>query len=208
MISRRAVMVMISAGIVLGDAAMACRAVADAAADQTPDGLIRRLGGDAVHILADSSMTEQQREAEFHRLLLTAFDLDTISRLVLGRFWRQASDAQKTEFRSVFESYVAKTYAQRLGHYDGETFKVGSARTSDDGDVMVQSEIDRPNGPPIRVDWRTHKEDAGYRIVDVVIDGVSMMQTQRDEFAAVIQNNGGKVDALLSRLRQQTTAKG
>jgi phospholipid transport system substrate-binding protein len=207
MISRRALVVMISAGLAVGDAAIVRHAAADAA-DQSPDGLIRRLGGDAIRVLADSSATEQQREADFHRLLLTAFDLDTISRLVLGRFWREASDAQKTEFRNLFESYVAKTYAQRLGHYDGETFKVGAAHAGDDGDAVVQSEIDRPNGPPIRVDWRTHKEDAGYRVVDVVIDGVSMMQTQREEFATVIQNNGGNVDALLSRLRQQTAAKG
>jgi len=207
MISRRTVIVMMSAGMALGDATVALGAGAGDA-DQSPDGLIRRLGSDAIRVLADSSVTEQQREADFHRLLLTGFDLDTISRLVLGRFWRQASDAQKSDFRTVFESYVTKTYAQRLGHYEGETFKVGSTRATDDGDVMVQSEIDRPNGPPIHVDWRTHKEDAGYRIVDVVIDGVSMMQTQREEFAAVIQKNGGNVDALLSQLRQRTAAAG
>jgi phospholipid transport system substrate-binding protein len=207
MISRRGIIVMMVAGLAMSDAAVAQCAEA-AGTGESADSLIRQLGDDAVRMLANGSLTEQQREAEFHRLLLTGFDLDTISRLVLGRFWRQASDAQKSEFRSLFEVYVVKSYVARLGHYDGETFKVSGTRPGDGGDVMVQSEIDRPNGPPIHVEWRVRKEDAGYRIVDVFVDGISMMQTQRDEFATVIQNNGDKVDALLSRLRQQTAAKG
>ena len=207
MISRRSAIAALTIGFLTSHAAIGLCAD-NTGASQTPDGLIRQLGADAVHMLADNSRTEQQREAEFRRLFDSGFDLDTISRLVLGRFWREATDAQKQEFRSLFETYVVKSYVVRLGHYDGETFKVGAARSGEDGDAMVQSEIDRPNGPPIKVEWRTRKEAGGYRIVDVAVDGVSMMQTQREEFATVIQNGGGKVDALLARLRQQTTTKG
>jgi len=207
MISRRSAIAALTVGLLAGRVAIG-HAADIAGASQTPDGLIRQLGADAVSMLANGSLSEQQRETEFRRLFDAGFDLDTISRLVLGRFWREATDAQKREFRSLFETYVVKSYVVRLGHYNGETFKVGAAHPAEGGDAMVQSEIDRPNGPPIHVDWRTRKEAGGYRIVDVVVDGVSMMQTQRDEFASVIQNGGGKVDALLNRLRRQTTAKG
>lgn len=168
------------------------------------DAFIRTLGGDAIHMLSDKSLDPSQRESEFRRLLTAGFDVDEISRFVLGRFWRQASDAQKAEYRRLFEDYVVKAYATRLGDYSGETFAVREQRPAEEGDVVVLSEIDRPNGPPIHVDWRCRKAGDSFKIVDVVVEGVSMAITQRQEFAAVIQNGGGNVAVLIDQLRKKT----
>ena len=67
----------------------------------------------------------------------------------------------------------------------------------------MTTEIVRPNGPPVRVDWRVRKNGETLKVVDVIAEGISMLITQRDEFAAVIQNSGGKVDALIDRLRRR-----
>jgi len=168
------------------------------------DAFIRRLGGDAIHMLSDKSLDPSQRESEFRRLLTRGFDMDEISRFALGRFWRQASDAEKAEYRHLFEDYIVEAYATRLGQYSGQTFVVKEERPVEQGDVVVVSEIDQPNGPPIHVDWRCHMVGGAFKIVDVVVEGVSMAITQRQEFASVIQNGGGNVAVLIDQLRKKT----
>ena len=181
-------------------------AAAQAATDGGADTFIRGLGSDAIRMLSNKSLDEAQRESEFRRILIKGFDVDHISRFVLGRFWRQATEGQRIEYRRLFEDYIVKAYAMRLGEYSGETFTVKDVRPAEDGDVVVYSEIDRPNGPPVRLEWRCHKTSDGYKIIDVVVEGVSMALTQRQEFASVIQNGGGNVSVLLDQLRKRTAS--
>jgi phospholipid transport system substrate-binding protein len=168
------------------------------------DAFVRGLGGDAIRMLSDKSLDASQREIEFRRLLIKDFDVDEISRFALGRFWRQASDEQKAAYRRLFEDYIVMAYATRLGQYSGQTFAVKDERPVEQGDVVVVSEIDQPSGPPIHVDWRCRKAGDKFKIVDVVVEGVSMAITQRQEFASVIQNGGGNVAVLIDQLRKKT----
>jgi phospholipid transport system substrate-binding protein len=139
------------------------------------------------------------------RIFNEGFDIPTISRFVLGGYWRTASEAQRQDFIALFEAYVIRAYALRFNDYAGEQLKVTAARAEDGDSSMVQSIVTRPGGaPPIKVDWRVNKTDKGFKITDVVVEGVSMAVTQRQEFASVIQRNGGQIDALLKLLRERT----
>ena len=101
------------------------------------------------------------------------------------RNWRVASKAQRREFSSLFEDYLVHYYGQRFAQYGGETLRVNGSK-SDPAGVIVTSQIIRPQGPPIEVDWRLVVSDGRYRISDVSIDGVSMALTQRSEFAVIV----------------------
>jgi phospholipid transport system substrate-binding protein len=174
------------------------RAAEDAA------GFISDLGQRTVHILA-AKAPENEREAKCRAIFEEGFDIPTISRFVLGGYWRTASEAQRQDFTALFETYVIRAYAVRFNDYGGEQLKVTAARTEDEDNSMVQSVIARPSGaPPIKVDWRVNKTAKGFKITDVVVEGVSMAVTQRQEFASVIQRNGGQIDALLKLLREKT----
>ncbi|HET8727811.1 MAG TPA: ABC transporter substrate-binding protein, partial [Alphaproteobacteria bacterium] len=83
------------------------------------------------------------------------------------------------------------------------TFQVSDTRPQGERDVLVDSRILRPNGPSVGVAWRVRDRDGRFQIIDVSIEGVSMAVTQRNEFASVIQRNGGSVDALLAALRSR-----
>ncbi len=173
----------------------------------TPDNFIKAIGGEAIEMLGDPVLTEQERGDEFRRLLVTAFDLRSIGRFVLGRYWRRAMPDERREFESLFEDYIVATYAARLGRYQGETLAVGATRGQGNGDIQVATEIVPRNGPPVRVEWRVRGKPGSYKIIDVVVEGVSMVITYRSEFASVIQRSGGQVSGLLDELRKKTRRK-
>jgi phospholipid transport system substrate-binding protein len=92
-------------------------------------------------------------------------------------------------------------YGQRFAQYGGESLRVNGSRTDPTG-VTVTSQIIRLQGAPIAIDWRLLVSDGRYKISDISIDGVSMALTQRSEFAAIIQRNGGRVAGLLATMRE------
>jgi len=188
-------------GLVL--AAMVAVAASGALAYRTGDAsaFIRALGDQAIRVLGTTGSTLEHREASFRRLLHQGFDIPFIARFVLGRYWRTATPSQRDAYMSAFGDFIVATYSSRFGGYDGETLTLVSERPAGNKDVVVKSRIDRPSGPPIEADWRVRVTGDRIRIIDVMVEGVSMAITQRSEFASVIGRVGlnGLVEALRAR---------
>jgi phospholipid transport system substrate-binding protein len=166
---------------------------------------VSELGTEALRVFGDTSITMDKREAEFRRLFLKNFDVNAISRFVVGNAWRTASDAEREEYRKLFEDYVVAAYTARLSAYSGEQFQVKDEVAAGD-DIVVNSLILRPSGgPPTRVEWRVRNSENGAKIVDVVVEGVSMAITQRSEFAAVMQQGGKGLGSLNDKLRDKVS---
>jgi len=142
------------------------------------------------------------REQRFRDMFVTSFDVPAIGRFVLGRYWRAATDAQKTEFLGLFEDMIVKTYSNRFTTYKEEQFTITGTRTDGDS-AVVGSTFAQTNGPPVKVDWRVLKTDGTLKIVDVMVEGVSMSVTQQQEFGSVIQRGGGRIDGLLEAMRER-----
>lgn len=154
-----------------------------------------------ISFLSNKALSQEQQEKEFRALLNDTFDMNTIARFSLGRYWRVADAAQKKEYLRLFNKMVLDVYSSRFGEYQGQKIEVVSAREAGKRDAMVKSVISGNGNPEIDVDWRVRYKDGKYRIIDVMIEGVSMAQTQRSDFSAVIQRGGGKVEVLLKHLR-------
>jgi phospholipid transport system substrate-binding protein len=132
------------------------------------------------------------------------FDGPGIARFVLGRYWRGASEQEQQEFLKLFEDYVVFVYGTRLSSFNGETFKVRGSRTDESG-TIVSTDILSPRGEaPVKVDWRLVTDHGAFKINDIIVEGISMMVTQRSEFASVIQRHGGQVGGLLAMMRERT----
>jgi phospholipid transport system substrate-binding protein len=174
-------------------------------AAQTPAGkFIQDLGNRAIGVIADKSLTAEQRSSKYNGLLHEAFDLPTIGHFVLGRAWNTATPQQQQEYMKLFEAIVVKMYGDRLSFYSGESFHVKGVRQENDKDSVVTSEIDHPGGSqPTSVDWRVRQNDGKFVIVDVSVEGVSQSVTQRDEYASILQRNNGNIDALLNLMRER-----
>lgn len=146
------------------------------------------------------------REARFRELFHTDFDCPGIARFVLGRYWRNASPEEQQEFVKLFEDYVVFVYTARLSNFAGESLKVRSSRRDGDG-VIVSTDVIHPgNAPPMKLDWRLVTENGSYKISDIIVEGISMMTTQRSEFASVVQRNGGQVRGLIAMMREKTAS--
>jgi phospholipid transport system substrate-binding protein len=176
--------------------------LAVAAAD--PAAFINDLGNRALEVLA-KPVSARQREARFRELLHDDFDVPTIARFVLGRYWRLATPEQQQEFVSLFAEYVTFAYSNRLSQYMGETLKVTGSRPEPQGSIVTSFILHTNGTAPARVDWRLTWTDGTYKITDVIVEGISMAVTQRSEFASVIRRHGGQVEGLLALLRRKTT---
>jgi phospholipid transport system substrate-binding protein len=128
--------------------------------------------------------------------------MEFIGRFVLGQYWRTATPEQQAEYLQAFNEYVLQVYSARLGGYAGETLTIVSERPAGEKDMVVNTRIDRPSGPPLEAQWRVRATQAGPRIIDVMVAGISMVATQRDEFAAVVQRQ--RVAGLIEVLRART----
>lgn len=166
---------------------------------------IQTLGDDAVTILSDKSIPLSQREAKIRELLRRNFDLETIGRFVLSKYWRTASADQQSEYMGLFSEYVLKTYARRLGAYGNEQFSITSSKPLGSRDAIVLTQItQQAAGQPITAGWRVRDTQSSYKIIDVMVEGVSMAAAQRSEFESIVQKQG--MTGLIEILRAKVSA--
>ena len=170
-----------------------------AAADNGAGGFIRDLAATVLPQLTDTSTPLAERKARFRTVLNRDFDLDKIGKLVLGRHWRRAAAAKRTEFRKLLEDYLSGLYARRFEDLAGLEIEVDGVREFE-GWSMVYTTATRTNGAPVLLDWRVDSKDGRHAITDLVIEGVSMVIAQREEFSAIVLESGG-LDGLLLKLR-------
>ncbi len=168
------------------------------------DDFIRSAGARTFESLS-KELTDEERTDRFREILRDTFDMKTIARFTLGRYWRVASKKQREDYVGLFEEFIVQAYSHRFKDLSGQTFEVKRSQELNARDRLVLSEVKVKQGkPPVRVNWRVRLRDDAYRVIDVVVEGVSMSITQRDEFAAVIRQSGGKIEGLLAALRRKT----
>jgi phospholipid transport system substrate-binding protein len=165
---------------------------------------VNDLVGKALQALNDKQLSDNQREKQFRATLDQNFDMPRISRFVLGRYWTTASEQDRQNFQKLFEDYVVHAYAARFSQYNGQQVKITGSRPESATTTLVISQIEQSNGaPPAKVDWRVRKENDDFKVVEIDVEGVSMLLTQRDEFGSVIQRSGGNVAGLNKTLEEK-----
>ena len=169
-----------------------------------PTEFIADLGERAVRAMGDQTISLTEKNSRFRALLLEGFDLKTLSRFAVGRYWRTAGETQRAEYRELFTDYIVQTYASRFGQYSGERLQVSDGRAVGKRDILVKSQLLRPNGAAVKIEWRVRQRGHKWLILDIIVEGVSMAITQRDEFASVIRRGGGDFSNLLTLLKEKT----
>ncbi|MGB0720634.1 MAG: MlaC/ttg2D family ABC transporter substrate-binding protein [Bdellovibrionales bacterium] len=172
---------------------------------QGAEAFVQKTADQGIGFLSDSNLSAAKKKQSFQKLLQNNFDMKTIGRFALGRYWNVASDAERAEYQKLFNAMIVEVYSRRFGDYTGESLEVRSSRQDSASDVTVTSFIVPKSGQDIQLDWSVRYKNGSYRVVDVKVEGVSMALTQRSEFASVIQRGGGQVAVLLDHLRGQNS---
>lgn len=141
------------------------------------------------------------RAPELRRIMETRVNLPQIARFSAGRVWREMTPEQQQRFVDAFSGYVAATYSRRFDEYAGNPdIYIGRAIDAGQKGFVVESPIRQAQGAPIAVDWLVSDRGGKVEIVDLIIEGVSMATTQREEISAKFQSRGQDVEALITDL--------
>ena len=179
-----------------------------AASDDPAVAYVQGLGNDVIAVLGgEAYSTFAEREAAFRDLVVRGFDIPTATRFVLGRHWNTATDEQRAEFSAIFLDFIARVYAIRFDSYfyGGEQFTVRSVIADESGDKIVRAQVPRPSGAdPVEFDFRVRSKDGNHKVIDLYVEGISMLHTHRTEFSSVVNRKG--IDGLLSEIRARIEA--
>jgi phospholipid transport system substrate-binding protein len=192
---------LLAAGLALfgWTAAPAVQASAD------PTAFIEEVSNKAITEMAPAAEeTDQQRAAKLKPLLEQYFDMPAIAKYMLGSYWRKATPEEQTNFTAALTDFLALSYGKRFATYTGHEMEIGRVRDEGDGRSTVFSTVKLPSGDPARVDWTVEQAGSSFKIADVKVEGLSLADTHRQEFASVISSNGGSVSKLIEVLKKKT----
>lgn len=158
---------------------------------QTADRVIERLR-------VSRPLSDEQATTLVEELILPHLDFETFARLTLGKYWRQASPEQRTAFTQEFHRLLLRSYATSLNAYSGERIEHIGQRNEPGDRLLMQTQMIRAHGAPVRIDYRLHKRESEWKIYDVVIEGISLIMTYRTSFSEEIRRTG--LDALILKL--------
>ena len=180
-----------------------------ALAQEAPDALVKRTADEILAIVRqdkDLQAGNQQKVVQLaEQKVLPYFDFERMTRLAVGRGWRDASPAQREALTSAFRTMLVRTYSTSLSQYRNQTIQVKPLKMAPaDTDVTVRTEVIQQGGPPIPIDYAMEKKDNQWKVYDVIVDGASLVTTYRGSFNEQIQKGG--IDGLIKTLQERNAS--
>ncbi len=165
---------------------------------------VEELGNQAIAAITDKKLNKEQKQARLDKIFADNVDIAWVGRFVMGRYWREATDTQKAQYLKEYETFLIKHYTSRFAEYTSGTFKITGTKDDGDDEYTVSMHLmgDDKGSEPVLVDYRLRKEERGFKVFDVIVEGVSLITTQRSEFSSVIARHD--IDFLIAQLRNKS----
>ena len=162
---------------------------------------VSNFADNAISILSNESLNASQKNIQFTELVMSSIDMNLISKFVLSKYWKLATDDQKKAYLAAFKQYFISSYANKLDQYSGEKVVIVSSNAAKKF-VIVKSNIVRDGTDTLKIelDWRLLTRDGQTKIIDLSIEGISLIIAQREEFQSFLANNDNSLDALINKL--------
>ena len=179
-----------------------------AIAELSPDEVVKKTADDVISaIKSDKDIQAGNKKAIYELVeskILPSFDFNKICRLVMGKNWRKMSVEQKEEFSSGFKMLLLRTYAVALSKYTDQKITVLPMKKQKGSIVTVKTEITQASSQPINVDYALSNSTGKWLVIDLIIEGVSMITNYRGQFGTSVRTNG--IDGLLKELKNKNNA--
>ena len=162
---------------------------------------VSNFADNAISILSNDSLDASQKNIQFTELVMSSIDMNLISKFFLSKYWKLATDDQKKAYQVAFKQYFISSYANKLDQYSGEKVVIVSSNAAKKF-VIVKSNIVRDGTDTLKIelDWRLLTRDGQTKIIDLSIEGISLIIAQREEFQSFLANNDNSLDALINKL--------
>lgn len=151
-----------------------------------------------------ANLPNAEKQKRFRDMFKTYFDIPGIGRFVLARYLNAASTEELAKFNTLFEDVIVFTWSRRFSEYNGQTLQVSGQQPDGEG-ILVKSTIRGANNTSYAFDWRLRKRPEGLRVLDIIVEGVSMAITYRQDYSTVISQSGGFA-GLLAQMEKQVAA--
>jgi phospholipid transport system substrate-binding protein len=164
-------------------------AVGIARGANSPTTVVQQTADAVVAVLLEKDLTAEQKKEKVQALVYAHFDFETLSHLVLARNWKQLAPEQQKEFVEEFKKHLSMTYSKSVENYNNERAVVTGDRQEPGGDWTVKTKILRPGGD-ILVDYRLRQQGGEWKVIDVIIEGVSLVANFRSQFQEILSHDG------------------
>lgn len=168
------------------------------------ENFIKNITQQGIEELVNSNVSATEKNARFTKLFNQDLDLDFIGKFVLGRYWRTATPQQRKDFIDVYRKLNIQTWSARFDEFKGKHFEfLGTESSKSPDQIFVNTQVPMEEGAPAQVKWRIKETNGQMRVVDIVIENVSLAQTSRSEYTSYIQKSPNGIDDLIADLRSK-----
>ena len=166
--------------------------------------MVENLTKQGIEQIVNSTAPVEEKNRIFKKLFTENLDLDFIGKYVLGRYWRTATPQQKKEFINLYKEFNVKTWSKRFDEFKGKSFVFdGVTPATNKEQVFVNTSVPMPEGEPVRVKWRVYNRKGELKVIDIIIENVSLAQTARNEYTSFIAKSPNGIEGLLENLRNK-----
>lgn len=175
----------------------------------TAEQFAKNLADNIITNVVRPKISLQQKQEKFQSVFMSAINVKKNARFTLGRYAKKASDEQLQAYTDALADNIVYTWTTRFNEYAGdalnsEAISFASARKSENGDFYITSKIKLPNAESdVEMIWRISDKNGEMKLADLIVEGVSMLMSYRNEYTAVLQQNGGDIDALTQMLKKK-----
>lgn len=178
-----------------------------AAPDGTKEAFIENMSTRVLGVLKDQQKSFKERQNTLRALFVEVVDTDWIAQFVLGATWKTATTEQRARYIELYRTYLTETYISKFDEDSGskvKDIKIKNIKETSDGAFTAHTEIiQNSNEPIVKVDYMLRQEDGQFKVIDIIIEGVSLLTTHRQELSAIAGKSG--IDGVLQKLSEVTT---
>ncbi len=169
-----------------------------------PEEFVKELVGEAINKLSDKNLTKEEKKIFVEKVALENVDIKALSLYTLGELRKSAEKDKLIKYQSTFEKYFLKSLTSRLADYSSSKFEVTSSEKKSASYTIVNSKVSPSDGSPeIKIDWRIYTKNPDKPLIrDLIVEGLSLARTQKEEFASILSSNNNDIIVLIQKLEE------
>ena len=169
-----------------------------------PEEFINELVNDAISKLSDKNLTDDQKSKFIENLALENVDINALGLYTLGELRKSSDKDIILKYQQSFEKYFLKSLTSRLTDYSSSKFEIIGADKKSANYTIISSKIIPENGDPqIKIDWRIYTKNPEKPLIrDLIVEGLSLARTQKEEFASILSSNNNEIEILITKLEE------